>query len=92
MAELTNTDALHQENESTEEMQPRRSCRPGPGAGLSVERRGPLLGRAGELQRGLRAALPSAPALTARSQPGCLGLPAVDTLSGVVFTFYKFRF
>lgn len=47
MAALTNTDALHQENESTEEMQP-RSCRPGPGAGLPVERRGPLLGRAGD--------------------------------------------
>lgn len=48
MAELTNTDALHQENESTEEMQPRRSCRPGPVAGFPVERRGPLLGRAGD--------------------------------------------
>lgn len=28
----------------------------------------------------------------ALSQPERLGLPALDTLSGVVFTFYKFRF
>lgn len=44
MAEPTNTDALHQVNESTEEMQPRRSCLPRLGAGFLMEQRGPLLG------------------------------------------------
>lgn len=47
MAEPTNTDALHQGNESTEEMQLKRGCPPGPEAELLVEQRGPLLGRCG---------------------------------------------
>lgn len=81
MAEPTNTDALHQGNESTEEKQP-RSCR---GAGLPVERRGPLLGRAGALQVAWKAWL------CHQRQPERLGLPAVGTLPRVVFTFYKFR-
>ena len=45
MAEPTNTDALHQGNESTEEMQRRRSYPPRLGAGFLMEQRGPLLGR-----------------------------------------------
>lgn len=62
MAEPTTTDALHQGNESTAEMQ-RRSCPAGPGAGLLVERRGPLLGRRGA-RRVRKAALASEPTLS----------------------------
>lgn len=87
MAEPTNTDALHQGNEPTEEMQ-LRSCCPGPGAGLPVEHGGPLLGRRGALQ-------PSSehcsPALQLRSQPAgisgsaCCGYPFQGCVHTVQF-------
>lgn len=80
MAEPTNTDALHQGNESTEEMQQ------GPGAELLVEQRGPLLGRRSETQGGSASLLahPHGPLACCSQKAEYRGLPAAETLSRVV--------
>ena len=91
MAEPTNTDALHQGNESTEEMQPRRSCLPRLGAGFLMEQRGPLLGRHRASPRG-SAKLRFIVATTASVRKVSTELPAVDTLSRAVLTLLHFRF
>ena len=91
MAEPTNTDALHQGNESTEEMQSRRSCLPSLGAGFLMEQRGPLLGRHRASPRG-STKLKFIVATTATVRKVSTELPAVDTLSRAVLTLLHFRF
>lgn len=81
MAEPTNTDALHQGNEPTEEMQ-LRSCCPGPGAGLPVEHGGPLLGRRGALQPSSAAPQPASGGL---SGSACCGYPFQGCVHTVQF-------
>ena len=90
MAEPTNTDALHQGNESTEEMQSRRSCLPRLGAGFLMEQRGPLLGRHRASPRG-STKLKFIVATTATVRKVSTELPAVDTLSRAVLTLLHFR-
>lgn len=71
MAEPTNTDALHQGNESTEEMQQE------PGAGLLVEQWGPLLGRRRAPQCGsTELFFHGRQPLVQSESIECLGLPA----------------
>lgn len=81
MAGPTHTDALYQGNEPIEEMQ-LRSCCPGPGVGLPVERGGPLLGRRGALQPSSAASHTSQRELSGRA---CCGYPFQGCVHTVQF-------